>query len=101
MSERPEPERDRFDQWINDVLMAGSEEAEPSAQVWQRIAGTAARSLQPAGARPGGPGGPGGGVHLFTTKLTWLELRGGVIGMAPAGMGIGWWWQYPRPLPYA
>jgi hypothetical protein len=94
MSTPFQPERDNFDLWISQVLMADVQNTEPSEQVWQRIT-RAVRASQAwemwlerwAGSR-----------YFSAWSICW-EQRQSVDAMHLAR--IGWWLFNIKPVAYA
>jgi hypothetical protein len=94
VSPLPGSERDSFDQWISWVLTASSEEAHPSEQVWQRIAGVVRASQALAIWRKRWT------VSHSLTWSVWLEQRDQFVADTHL-IGLGWWLFYVKPLPYS
>lgn len=87
----PEPQRDSFDQWVSQILTAGTE-ASPSHQVWRRIV-RAARASQIWGVWR-----KQGNSQSFTTWSTWYEQRKRPLDMQLISMG--WGMVYSKLLRY-
>lgn len=97
VSTRPTAERDKFDQWLGQVLKAGSHQAEPSARVVRRIK-EAAASLSHSNQTWLGRWG---GLHVLQACLEWLDHDRFLAGVPLAGIRWCWWWIYPNPPLYA
>jgi hypothetical protein len=94
---QPAGERDKFDQWLGQVLKLGSEQAEPSGRVRRRIMEVAAHSLPPDQAQSGGQVG----LRVLFACLAWLDHDRYLAGAPLAGIRWCWWWIYPNPPLYA
>jgi hypothetical protein len=94
---RRESKQDSFDQWVKHVLTVSVADAQPSEQVWQRIATAVTHSTPPNEIWPARRGES----RLFVPELPWLERRDRSGGMQLANMVISLWWLYRKPLVYA